>query len=173
MGSPDSCQKAPIVTSQASCPADLPTGRPTRLTTDYHRRGRLPSCVTPALSYCPSGSSDTPPPHPKAWIGRAPVSNKGLGLNGPEPVGDYQLLHPFDYACRPRLRTRLTRGRRTWPRNPWSSSGGDSHSPFATHACILTSIQSTAGFPRRFAPEWNALLPIPANAGMPRLRWCA
>ena len=49
----------------------------------------------------------------------------------------------IDYACRPRLRSRLTLGGTTWPRNPWSSGGRDSHSAFATHACILTPTPST------------------------------
>ena len=57
----------------------------------------------------------------------------------------------IDYACRPRLRSRLTLGGLAWPRNPWSSGGGVSHSPLATHACILTRVASTAGFLRRFA----------------------
>ena len=49
----------------------------------------------------------------------------------------------IDYACRPRLRSRLTLGGLTWPRNPWSSGGRVSHSAFATHACILTRTPST------------------------------
>ena len=49
----------------------------------------------------------------------------------------------IDYACRPRLRSRLTLGGLTWPRNPWSFGGRDSHSSFATHACILTRTPST------------------------------
>jgi hypothetical protein len=49
----------------------------------------------------------------------------------------------IDYACRPRLRSRLTLGGTTWPRNPWSFGGRDSHSAFATHACILTPTPST------------------------------
>ena len=57
----------------------------------------------------------------------------------------------IDYACRPRLRSRLTLGGLTWPRNPWSFGGRVSHSAFATHACILTRTPSTAGSPRRFA----------------------
>ena len=58
------------------------------------------------------------------------------------PVREYQPVHPFDYACRPRLRTRLTQGRRTWPWN-----------------CILTPIRSTTGSLRGFNPAWDALLP--------------
>ena len=59
-------------------------------------------------------------------------------------------LLSIDYACRPRLRSRLTLGRRTLPRKPWTIGGGDSHPSFVTHAGILTSQGSTAGFPRRF-----------------------
>jgi hypothetical protein len=50
----------------------------------------------------------------------------------------------IDYACRPRLRSRLTLGGLTCPRNPWSFGGRVSHSAFATHACILTPATSTA-----------------------------
>ena len=56
----------------------------------------------------------------------------------------------IDYACRPRLRPRLTLGGLACPRNPWSIGGRASHSPFATHACILTRAASTAGSPRCF-----------------------
>ena len=56
----------------------------------------------------------------------------------------------IDYASRPRLRTRLTLGGRTFPRNPWTFGGGDSHSSFATHAGIRTRTASTAGLRRRF-----------------------
>ena len=56
----------------------------------------------------------------------------------------------IDYACRPRLRSRLTLGGQTWPRNPWSIGGRDSHSAFATHACILTPTPSTPGSLRGF-----------------------
>jgi hypothetical protein len=59
-------------------------------------------------------------------------------------------LLSIDYAFRPRLRSRLTLSRRTLLRNPWAIGGGDSHPSFVTHAGILTSQGSTAGFPRRF-----------------------
>lgn len=64
----------------------------------------------------------------------------------------YGNINPLsiDYACRPRLRSRLTLGGITWPRNPWSSGGRVSHSAFATHACILTPTPSTAGSHRGF-----------------------
>src|SRR2546423_2656510 len=73
------------------------------------------------------------------------------------PIGQadatwYGNINPLaiDYAFRPRLRTRLTLSRRTLLRKPWAIGGGDSHPPFVTHAGILTSRASTAGFRRRF-----------------------
>ena len=56
----------------------------------------------------------------------------------------------IDYACRPRLRSRLTQGGLAWPWNPCSFGGRVSHPSFATHACILTRVASTAGLHRRF-----------------------
>ena len=55
------------------------------------------------------------------------------------------------YAFRPRLRSRLTLSRLALLRNPWAFGGGVSHSSFVTHASILTSHRSTAGFRRRLA----------------------
>ena len=67
-------------------------------------------------------------------------------------VHGYGNINPLsiDYACRPRLRSRLTLGGLACPRNPWSIGGRASHSPFATHACILTHAASTTGSPRCF-----------------------
>ena len=64
----------------------------------------------------------------------------------------YGNINPLsiDYACRPRLRSRLTQGGLTWPWNPWSFGGRVSHPSFATHACILTRVASTTGSLRRF-----------------------
>jgi hypothetical protein len=64
----------------------------------------------------------------------------------------YGNINPLsiDYACRPRLRSRLTLGGLAWPRNPWSFGGRVSHSAFATHACILTPTPSTTGSHRGF-----------------------
>jgi hypothetical protein len=75
----------------------------------------------------------------------------------------YGNINPLsiDYACRPRLRSRLTLGGLAWPRNPWSSGGGVSHSPLATHACILTRVASTAGSLRRF--DRHTTLPYPST----------
>src|SRR3954447_4006438 len=80
-----------------------------------------------------------PPPAqvPTSGLGRlASLGPAGAFLRG------YGNINPLsiDYACRPRLRSRLTLGGLAWPRNPWSSGGGGSHSPLATHACILTRV---------------------------------
>lgn len=78
-------------------------------------------------------------------------------------IHGYGNINPLsiDYACRPRLRSRLTLGGLTWPRNPWSFGGRVSHSSFATHACILTRAASTTGSPRCF-PGYTTL-PYPAT----------
>ena len=55
------------------------------------------------------------------------------------------------YAFRPRLRSRLTLSRLALLRNPWAFGGRVSHSPFVTHASILTSQRSTAGLRRGFS----------------------
>ena len=70
----------------------------------------------------------------------------------------------IDYACRPRLRSRLTLGGRTWPRNPWSFGGRDSHSAFATHACILTPTPSTPGSLRGFTGRRTLPYPTPLRS---------
>ena len=82
----------------------------------------------------------------------------------------YGNINPLsiDYACRPRLRSRLTLGGLAWPRNPWSSGGGVSHSPFATHACILTRVASTAGSLRRFHGHTTLPYPSPHLASHPK-----
>ena len=49
----------------------------------------------------------------------------------------------IDYACRPRLSSRLTLGGLAFPRNPWTSGGGVSHPSLATHAYIRTRPRST------------------------------
>ena len=48
------------------------------------------------------------------------------------------------YAFRPQLRSRLTLGGRTFPRKPLAFDGGVSHFSLATHAGILSCMQSTA-----------------------------
>ena len=144
---------APIIAPRHACRTDLPMRLAACLTTENHLRGRLPFRVTPALTYYGYAPNTTRRYQPEGRNHHeAEVSTHRLGFAGPWSVREYPPVHPFDYACRPRLRTRLTRGRRTWPRNPWSSSGRDPHPSLATHVCILTPARSTARSPGRFAP---------------------
>jgi hypothetical protein len=100
------------------------------------------------------------PDLPRTTPTRLPQGDHRLGsLSRPRPsIGQTDTtwyrninLLAIDYAFRPRLRTRLTLGRRALPRNPWTIGGGDSHPSFVTHAGILTSQASTTGLRRRFA----------------------
>src|SRR5437868_4849221 len=133
--------------------------RATPLHRYHHSPGGLPSCVTPSLAYYRSGSHAgrcrLESRHRFGWL--ASPGSAGTLLRG------YGNINPLsiDYACRPRLRSRLTLGGLAWPRNPWSSGGGVSHSSFATHACILTRVPSTAGLLRRFSR--HTTLPYPST----------
>jgi hypothetical protein len=122
--------------------------RATGLHQYYHSLAELPSCVTPSLDYYQLRSRAVHHhPERQQYSGRlvSPASS------GTHPRG-YGNINPLsiDYACRPRLRSRLTLGGTAWPRNPWSSGGRDSHSALATHACILTPTPSTTGSLRCF-----------------------
>ena len=58
----------------------------------------------------------------------------------------YQLSIAYD--CRPRLRSRLTLSGRAFLRKPWIFGGPDSHRPLATHANILSRVQSSLAYAR-------------------------
>ena len=130
-----------------------------------------PYTLTPGQ---PSPGLDCPPASPH----RLPSADRGHTSPGHPLRGDrirclaqpgsagthhcrYGNINPLsiDYACRPRLRSRLTLGGLACPRKPWSSGGRVSHPSFATHACILTRVASTAGSPRRFTR--HTTLPYP------------
>ena len=53
------------------------------------------------------------------------------------PTHGYGNINPLsiDYACRPRLRSRLTLGGLACPRNPWSFGGQGSHLPYR-YSCL-------------------------------------
>ena len=164
-GPPDIAPKGAHHRTSPTRPTDLPMGRAACLTTENHLRGRLPFRVTPALTYCGYAPNTTRRNQPEGRNHHeAEVSTHRLGFAGPWSVREYPPVHPFDYACRPRLRTRLTRGRRTWPRNPWSSSGRDPHPSLATHVCILAPARSTARFHGRFAPRGTLSYPTAEKA---------
>ena len=127
--------------------------------TSHQQLAELPSCVTPSLDYYRIRSrAPLPPSEEKESFGR--LVSPASSWTRPHGYGNINPLS-IDYACRPRLRSRLTLGGRTCPRNPWSSGGRDSHSAFATHACILTRMASTAGSLRRF--DGHTTLPYPST----------
>src|SRR5690625_2967841 len=86
----------------------------------------------------------------------------------------YGNINPFsiDYACRPRLRSRLTLGGLTCPRNPWSTSGDVSHATNATHACILTRTPSTTRSLGSFTGYTTLPYQPTHNVQAPQLRRC-
>ena len=96
---------------------------------------------------------------PVALRGYPRSTNAWVALTYPVPpsviaVGTWYRninLLAIAYACRPRLRSRLTLSRLALLRNPCAFGGRVSHSPFVTRASILTSQLSTAGLRRGFA----------------------
>ncbi len=148
----------------------MPTSRPTTLDVDYHRHARLPSCVTLLIRLPTTGSGHELPRH--GTPRRGVVCRLGR-LASPGSVWAvlrrYGNINPLsiDYACRPRLRSRLTQGGLAWPWNPWSFGGRVSHPSFATHACILTRVASTAGLPPATSPATRRS-PLPIHTPEPR-----
>ena len=82
-------------------------------------------------------ASASPPPLPLA---RPPLPTGGPAVTSRRRLRsragrrNVRLLS-IGYALRPRLRSRLTLGGRTWPRNPWICGGRDSHPPFR-YSCL-------------------------------------
>ena len=128
----------------------------TSITTDW--RSYLP--VSPHRLTTTGRVTRSPPASPKGTIGFGRLASPGSSWALLRGYGNINPLS-IDYACRPRLRSRLTLGGLAWPRNPWSFGGGVSHSSFATHACILTRVPSTAGSLRRFTR--HTTLPYPST----------
>ncbi len=89
------------------------------------------------------------PPTPLYWVFHHPaylafcvttsvITSSGRGRN--------VYLLSIGYALQPCLRSRLTLGGLTFPRNPWAFDEHGSHMFYVTHASILTSVQSTFPF---------------------------
>jgi hypothetical protein len=101
-----------------------------------------PGQPPPGLAYLPASPHRLPTTGSVRRLHHLPLERrKGFGgLASPASAwarhDGYGNINPLsiDYACRPRLRSRLTLGGTAWPRNPWSSGGRDSHPAFATHA---------------------------------------
>src|SRR6185369_416844 len=120
------------------------------------------------LSYLPASphrlTTTTQDPSHTALTRRSPPRRRLVQVGSSWAfLRGYGNINPLsiDYASRPRLRSRLTQGGLAWPWNPWSSGGRVSHPAFATHACILTRVASTAGSLRRFTRDTT--LPYPST----------
>lgn len=159
IGSPTSPQSARHPASDTTV-ADFPTTVLHCYPGTTIARVGLPSCVTPSLAYYRFGSHAPPRHVPKDMRRFGWLASPGSAWSRHCRYGNINPLS-IDYACRPRLRSRLTQGGLTWPWNPWSYGGRVSHPSFATHACILTRVASTTGSPRRFTR--HTTLPYPAT----------
>src|SRR5215218_3117271 len=102
-----------------------------------------PGQPSPGLTYPPASPHRLPPPGGAVRPEGHPLSNQELALARAQRYRNINRLC-IDYACRPRLSSRLTLGGLAFPRNPWTFGGGVSHPSFATHTCILTRPRSTA-----------------------------
>src|SRR4051812_36000813 len=73
----------------------------------------------------------------------------------------YGNINPLsiDYACRPRLRSRLTLGGLAWPRNPWSFGGQGSHLPYR-YSCLHSHSRILHHTITRWLP-WMQDAPLP------------
>ena len=157
MGSLTSPKSARRQVSGLWC-ADLPTHRPTPLPREQPSPGRATLLRHPFGLPTAGLGRALGQLVPKDFAGSAPLASPGSAWAHLSGYGNINPLS-IDYACRPRLRSRLTLGGLACPRNPWSFGGGVSHPSFATHACILTRVASTAGSLRRFSR--HPTLPYP------------
>ena len=115
-------------------------------------------CASPLLTRLPTCTEgpQTPPPqphHPPKGVGAAELGGwawVSTRASAWAVLRRYGNINPssIDYACRPRLRSRLTQGGLAWPWNPWSFGARASHPSIATHACILTPAPSTSSHPQ-------------------------
>ena len=127
----------------------MPTSRPTPLPAVNHRRGSATFLRLSIAYLLRARVARSMPDHPKTGQHFRRLASHGSVWAALRRFRNINRMS-IDYACRPRLRSRLTLGGLTCPRNPWSSGGQVSHLSFATHACILTPTPSTPGSLRRF-----------------------
>ena len=148
------------------CTTDLPMVRATRLPQDNHRLGSATFLRHPITHLQTQQVPTSTLFGPKASEG---LWRLVVGCSAWALLCGYGNINPLsiDYASRPRLRSRLTQGGLAWPWNPWSSGGRVSHPAFATHACILTRVRSTAS--SRCCFTAYTTLPYPSTLLNPEL----
>ena len=103
------------------------------ITTDWY--GYLPASPHRLTTTHPGPTQPvTPVPRRDWWTTIWVVSRMDSSW---APTHGYGNINPLsiDYACRPRLRSRLTLGGLACPRNPWSFGGQGSHLPYR-YSCL-------------------------------------
>ena len=95
-------------------PAHLTTDNPTRLDHDNHRVAWLPSCVTPVNTFTSKDRVPQPTQHTNKSL-HIMLRMVSITISVWAVLHRYGNINPLsiDYACRPRLRPRLTQGRLT------------------------------------------------------------
>ena len=148
--------------------------RPTRLHQYYHSLAELPSCVTPSLDYYPSGSHAAGDCLFPEGIRSATIWVVSTSDSSWARTHGYGNINPLsiDYACRPRLRSRLTLGGLACPRNPWSFGGQGSHLPYR-YSCLHSHSHTLHHSITRWLHRMQDA-PLPSTQSvLPRLRRCA
>jgi hypothetical protein len=112
IGSPDSPIRGSHQISGTRT-TDLPVAHPTSLDQDNHRPARLPSCVTPVNTLTSRDQVPRSPKHPRPKGPSVMVRVVSIPRSVWAVLRRYGNINPLsiDYACRPRLRSRLTQGR--------------------------------------------------------------
>ena len=172
----------------ALCATDLPAARPTCLARDNHRPGP-PACLRHPITHLlrPQVTGTTPTRARRHWRDHAGLVSAAWVLTVHVGYGNINPLS-IDYACRPRLRPRLTLGGTAWPRNPWSIGAADSHCGYR-YSCLHSHSRALhPSLTRRLHRTRDAPLPnthpaprdLPRDEGSPargraltRLRRCA
>ena len=141
----------------------MPRSRPAPLDVHSHKTRGGYLTASPLLIRLPTTGLGPARGHPTPRRAQGSVGRLASPDSAWAVFRRYGNINPLsiDYACRPRLRSRLTQGGLTWPWNPWSFGGRVSHPSFATHACILTRVGSTTGSPRSFTS--HTTLPYPST----------
>jgi hypothetical protein len=150
--------------------------------------GSLPVCpsiTTDWYGYLPASPHRLPttssgPTQPRTASHPKVSSRRGFGwlaelLRYWAAIHGYGNINPLsiDYACRPRLRSRLTLGGLAWPRNPWSFGGQGSHLPYR-YSCLHSHSRTLhSQITLLLHRIQDAPLPNPNYLGLPRLRRCA
>ena len=140
------------------------------ITTDWY--GYLPASPHRLTTTHPGPAQPAAPsPRRDRWTTLWAVSRMDSSW---APTHGYGNINPLsiDYACRPRLRSRLTLGGLACPRNPWSFGGQGSHLPYR-YSCLHSHSHTLHSSITRLLHRMQDA-PLPSqHCWLPRLRRCA